>query len=445
MEMLIKKRSNYTDSNLNQKTSLMKTSIKFSKVLVTVCVTILLSVTLTPEVNGQDTTESVPEISMVEVNGFDMRVQTAGLQNRQADEPVVIFENGGLAPLEAWGQLVARVADFAPVVAYDRSTTGKSEWDGELGTPSHVTENLRALLSTLGVDPPYILVGWSWGGNLIRYHTGRHPDDIEGLVYIDPPNLSFSETMNVLESIGYGEDEYTAITESMEEMMKNLPESAQAGVMPILDFYKNRQEPEVDTILEVPTSVILAGRYSPPYPEGTLPDPEKFFEASFNNKVEKIGEWALSVPEGLLIVNRNSGHAVQIEQPSMVVEAIRSVVFPSLELRLMKALKNGGDIESLTHTYRSVKKRYPPEMFKEEILNSLGYDLLRRNQIQEAVAVFELNVEEYPQAFNPYDSLGDGFMAAGETEKALESYRKSSELNPNSPSAAKLEQLEKQN
>jgi Flp pilus assembly protein TadD len=93
--------------------------------------------------------------------------------------------------------------------------------------------------------------------------------------------------------------------------------------------------------------------------------------------------------------------------------------------------------------YEALKVRYPPEQFDEYVLNRLGHDLLRDGRVDEAIAVFELNVREYPDAWRPRDSLGDAYRAAGDRERAIESYRKSVELNPASPSARKLEELQK--
>jgi cytochrome c-type biogenesis protein CcmH/NrfG len=48
------------------------------------------------------------------------------------------------------------------------------------------------------------------------------------------------------------------------------------------------------------------------------------------------------------------------------------------------------------------------------------------------VAVFRLNVEEYPNAWNPWDSLGEAYLGTGDTAHAIESYRRSVQLNPKS-------------
>ncbi|HMB91007.1 MAG TPA: amidohydrolase family protein [Rhodothermales bacterium] len=62
----------------------------------------------------------------------------------------------------------------------------------------------------------------------------------------------------------------------------------------------------------------------------------------------------------------------------------------------------------------------PPDslVFGEEELNTLGYQLLAQERIEEAIAVFEMNVATYPEAPNPYDSLADGLIAAERFEEA---------------------------
>jgi cytochrome c-type biogenesis protein CcmH/NrfG len=62
--------------------------------------------------------------------------------------------------------------------------------------------------------------------------------------------------------------------------------------------------------------------------------------------------------------------------------------------------------------------------------------------VQDAIAIFRLNVAEYPDASNPYDSLGEAHLAAGDTARAIENYQRSVELDPdNTNGAAVLERL----
>ncbi|UCF18270.1 MAG: tetratricopeptide repeat protein, partial [Gemmatimonadota bacterium] len=93
--------------------------------------------------------------------------------------------------------------------------------------------------------------------------------------------------------------------------------------------------------------------------------------------------------------------------------------------------------------YRELREhRFDEYEFGERELNRLGYYFLGAGDIPAAVAVFKLNVESYPQAFNTYDSLGEAYIEAGQKDLAIKNYRKSLELNPGNDNArAKLAEL----
>lgn len=61
---------------------------------------------------------------------------------------------------------------------------------------------------------------------------------------------------------------------------------------------------------------------------------------------------------------------------------------------------------------------------RERELNQLGYNLLLENKVTEAVKVFKLNVDLYPDSWNVYDSYGEALAAAGDTENAILNYKK---------------------
>ncbi len=82
----------------------------------------------------------------------------------------------------------------------------------------------------------------------------------------------------------------------------------------------------------------------------------------------------------------------------------------------------------------------------EETLNNLGYLLLQEGQAPAAITVFQRNVQEYPQSWNVYDSLGEAYMDAGQKYLAISNYEKSVELNPNNDNGIeKLKQLKESN
>jgi len=99
---------------------------------------------------------------------------------------LVVFEAGATNPVEIWGDILPQVAAIAPVFAYDRAGLGRSEWDNTTPTPLHVADRLRRLLLQIGAEPPYVFVGYSWGGMLARYFAGYYPRAVTGLVLVDP-------------------------------------------------------------------------------------------------------------------------------------------------------------------------------------------------------------------------------------------------------------------
>jgi CubicO group peptidase (beta-lactamase class C family) len=80
--------------------------------------------------------------------------------------------------------------------------------------------------------------------------------------------------------------------------------------------------------------------------------------------------------------------------------------------------------------------------FAETELNSLGYRLLQMRKIADAIEIFKLNIEMYPQSANVYDSLGEAYRAHGDKDLAVANYQKSLELDPkNTNATAKLAAL----
>jgi CubicO group peptidase (beta-lactamase class C family) len=115
------------------------------------------------------------------------------------------------------------------------------------------------------------------------------------------------------------------------------------------------------------------------------------------------------------------------EMPRMPIVAI-----------LDKTIREKG-IEAGIAEYRELKAKHSATHdFSESQLNDLGYQLLRTGKRKEAVEIFKLNVEAYPNAFNTYDSLGEAYVEIGERELAITNYKKSLELNPNNRIAVEV-------
>ncbi len=69
-------------------------------------------------------------------------------------------------------------------------------------------------------------------------------------------------------------------------------------------------------------------------------------------------------------------------------------------------------------------------VLNEGEMNNAGYEFLQSDKINEALAIFKLNIDAFPKSSNVYDSYGEALLKNGEKEKGIENYKKSIELNP---------------
>ncbi|MBA3573254.1 MAG: class A beta-lactamase-related serine hydrolase [Pyrinomonadaceae bacterium] len=132
--------------------------------------------------------------------------------------------------------------------------------------------------------------------------------------------------------------------------------------------------------------------------------------------------------------------SIQIRFPGGASQAMRIFGDTQIPYEMLMA---GKAVEAL-EGYRRIKKEKPDaNVIAEARLNTLGYTLMRQNKLPEAIAIFKVNVELYPNSWNVYDSLGEAYMANGDKELAITNYKKSLELNPkNSGGVQMLKKLE---
>jgi pimeloyl-ACP methyl ester carboxylesterase len=241
----------------------------------------------------------------------------------------VVFEAGAMNAIEAWGGIPARVAAGAPVVAYDRAGLGQSAWDGVTPTPRHVAGRLRRLLREIGAPPPYVLVGYSWGGSLARYFAGYFPDEVAGVVYVDPgPILTRppADEIAPFDSVGAGRAGYEALWSSFAGLIARAPPAVRAeyevfrGLM-----LKDVADRDLRPAPDVPVVVLVAARPYPPFAQ--LPyDQAAQFRADLPHRVRALGEWALASSRGTLVVSNHTTHAVPREDPDLIVWAVQRVL-----------------------------------------------------------------------------------------------------------------------
>ena len=154
-----------------------------------------------------DTKRYPPPGKLVDVAGRRLHVHVSGVRAdpgvRPAEAPppdgsghagpplpTVILESGVAASSPSWRLVQPEIAKFARVLTYDRVGLGWSEMGRLPVTPEQVMSDLRAVMEAAGVAPPYIFVGHSFGGLVAQLFAARHRPELAGIVLLDPPHWS---------------------------------------------------------------------------------------------------------------------------------------------------------------------------------------------------------------------------------------------------------------
>lgn len=99
----------------------------------------------------------------------------------------------------------------------------------------------------------------------------------------------------------------------------------------------------------------------------------------------------------------------------------------------------GSGIDQAAKQYHELKATAPSTYdFDENEVNSLGYQLLQADKYKQAIRIFQLNVETYPQSGNTWDSLAEAYMDDGDKAQAIANYQRSLRINPRNVNAVKM-------
>jgi len=221
--------------------------------------------------------------------------------------PTVVFETGGSGasggPVEAWERVQPAVSKFTRTVTYDRAGIGFSPPGPKPRDARQIARELHIALHNAHVPPPYVLVGHSLGGPLIRVFAGLFPEEVSGMVLVDPTQEEFIAWKQTRESNRYErqDDEWKDIQASLTEAHEsrvptNIPVILITAMGPrvLPSFVTEKQKQELKT---------------------SRPAWLKFHQ-----------EWLEKVPNARHIVTQNSGHGVPFEEPELVVNAIRQTI-----------------------------------------------------------------------------------------------------------------------
>jgi pimeloyl-ACP methyl ester carboxylesterase len=268
-------------------------------------------------------------LAMIDLDGRAVRVQAMGLEDRRPGQPVVVFEAGASNSLEVWGGILPRVASMAPVVAYDRAGLGRSEWDDASPTPRHVADRLRRVLERIGADPPYVLVGFSWGGMLARYFAGYYPGNVVGLVFVDPSPMvtqSLADNLTPFEAIGAGRAGFEAYWSSFASLMAGASPAVRAEMQVFRGLLeKDVADRDLRQLPAVPMVVIVAAKYLA-VPLMVPFDLQRHFQADLHYRLRVLTEWVLASPHGTLVMANNTTHTIPREDPGLIVSAVERVL-----------------------------------------------------------------------------------------------------------------------
>jgi pimeloyl-ACP methyl ester carboxylesterase len=137
------------------------------------------------------TAEATPPVGQYfEVGGRRLLLHQSG-----SGSPAVVFLAGGGAVGLDYLNVQKRAAEFTTSVLYDRAGTG---WSDSVGLPrnsTEVTDELRDLLRSAQLPTAYLMVGHSLGGLYARNFAQRVPDEVAGLVLLDPAHEDYDAYM----------------------------------------------------------------------------------------------------------------------------------------------------------------------------------------------------------------------------------------------------------
>ena len=215
------------------------------------------------------------------------------------DFPHVIMDAGYGDYSKAWKSIYPEISKLTQVILYDRAGLGKSERSSNPRTSLFMVEELRELLKSKKVLPPYILVGHSYGGVNMRLFNNMYPEEVAGLVLIDSTPEDYQERF--LPSMS---DEFK------EAYIKQFTLEG--------DFHEFKESLDQlhvsNKITDTPTIVVSAGKKAHYSNES---------QALWNRMQEEILSFTTN---GQFIIAENSAHYIQNDEPELVINTIERLI-----------------------------------------------------------------------------------------------------------------------
>lgn len=229
----------------------------------------------------------------VSVGEHELRMSITG-----SGSPTVLLETFGPAGLETWNRIQPEIARSATVVSYDHGGYWASEPGPKPRDATRIAHELHTALRNANLPPPYVLVGYSFGGPYIRVFASLYPDEVTGMVFVDPTQEGFMAMLN-----------------------KQFPDMNVVTEAALLEQYEwGMQWPSMNQardarLPDVPMNLISGAKTHDVLSRNLLP----LWRAEH-------AKWLGQFPHARHIVTTNSGHGVVFTEPELIVKAVREIV-----------------------------------------------------------------------------------------------------------------------
>ncbi len=251
----------------------------------------------------------------VDVGGYQLYLYCTG-----TGSPTVILEAGLEGDDITWKEVQPQVAQFTRVCSYDRAGLAHSDYGPTPRNAELSAADLHILLTKAGIAPPYVLVGHSFGGLLIRRYAFDYPEEVDGLVFVDSLHEDWwEEALNLLPPASPNDSSRLAsfrnyLTDGWRDPASNFEGMDIPAVV--------EQVRETGDFGDRPILVLTAGKFTVLNP-GLPPDLEADLASLFQDLQGRLA--ALSTV-GSQVVIPDSGHNMPRENPQAVVDAIRKML-----------------------------------------------------------------------------------------------------------------------
>jgi pimeloyl-ACP methyl ester carboxylesterase len=239
---------------------------------------------------------------LIDAAGLRLHIRCDGIRNPRA--PLVVLEAGAGNSAATWRDVFAPIARFARTCAYDRPGLGTSEQTPQPRRPMDIITTLHALLDAAAERPPYVMVGHSWGGEIVRLYAMHYASEVVGLVLIDS---SHEEQVKRFAAIAPAAPEGSGVRPGAVPAAP-APEQADLETMGA-ELSKQPWRANIP--------LVVLTRTPPADPQG---DPR----GRIWQELQK--ELSTRSPRTEHIVATKSGHYIQNDEPPLVIDAVRRVV-----------------------------------------------------------------------------------------------------------------------